>query len=100
MVKASFRFYSQFNRNELLELLAKRTVQASARRDPTVENFKNSLKEFVEKAKKNPEKDFLLIQSYSSHGYHVGGSQEVLGPYLDLETLSHEYIPVEYYVRG
>lgn len=39
----------------------KRTVQTSARKDPTIENFKMSLKQFVDKAKKNPEKDFLLI---------------------------------------
>ena len=60
-IKASFLCYSQFNRDELMELLAKRTVPASARRDPTIENFLKAMKEFVEKAKKNPDKDFLLI---------------------------------------
>ena len=44
-----------------MELLAKRTVPASARRDPTIENFLKVMKEFVEKAKANPGKDFLLI---------------------------------------
>ena len=60
-IKASFLCYSQFNRDELMELLAKRTVPASARRDPTIENFLKAMEEFVEKAKKNPDKDFLLI---------------------------------------
>ena len=83
-----------------MELLAKRTVPASARRDPTIENFLKAMKEFVEKAKKNPGKDFLLIQVHASHGYHVGGFQEILGPYFDLETLTHEYIQVERIVRG
>jgi hypothetical protein len=42
------------------------------------------MKEFVVKAKKNPKKDFLLIQVHACHGFHVHGFQEVLGPYLDL----------------
>ena len=74
-IKASFLCYSQFNRDELMELLAKRTVQPSARRDPTIENFLKSMKEFIKKAKENPDKDFLLIQVHASHGYHVDGFQ-------------------------
>ena len=74
-IKASFHCYSEFNRDELLELLAKRTVQASARRDPTIENFLKAMKEFINKAKTNPAKDFLLIQVHASHGYHVDGFQ-------------------------
>ena len=57
-IKASFLCYSQFNRDELMELLAKRTVPASARRDPTIENFLKEMKEFVEKANKNPKKKY------------------------------------------
>ena len=83
-IKASFLCYSQFNRDKLLEMLDKRTVAASARRDPTIENFLKAMKEFVVKAKKNPKKDFLLIQVHACHGFHVHGFQEVLGPYLDL----------------
>ena len=30
----------------------------------------------------------------------MGGFTEVLGPYLNLETLTHEYIPVELIVRA
>ena len=74
-IKASFFCYSQFNRDELMELLAKRTVQASARRDPTIENFLKAMKEFVAKAKINPDKEYLLIQVHASHGYHVDGFQ-------------------------
>ena len=58
-----------------MELLAKRTVQPSARRDPTIENFLKSMKEFIKKAKENPDKDFLLIQVHASHGFHVDGFQ-------------------------
>jgi hypothetical protein len=99
-IKASFLCYSQFNRDELLEMLEKRTVAVSSRRDPTIENFLKAMKEFVAKAKKNPKKDFLLIQVHASHGFHVHGFQEVLGPYLDLETLNQEFIQVEKIVRG
>jgi hypothetical protein len=99
-IKASFLCYSQFNRDELLEMLDKRTVAISARRDPTIENFLKAMKEFVAKAKKNPKKDFLLIQVHASHGFHVHGFQEVLGPYLDLETMNQEFIQVEKIVRG
>ena len=98
-IKASFLCYSQFNRDELMELLAKRTVPASARRDPTIENFLKAMKEFVQKAKDYPKKNFLMIQVHSSHGYHVDGFQQVLNPYLDFKTLTHEYINVEKIVR-
>ena len=30
----------------------------------------------------------------------MGGFTEVLGPYLNLETLTHEYIPVDLIVRA
>ena len=99
-IKTSFKYLSLSDIDEHFELLSKRTVQASARRDPTIENFKKSMKEFVDKAIANPEKEYLLIQVHASHGYHVGGFSEVLGPYLNLETLTHEYIPVENIVRG
>ena len=58
-----------------MELLAKRTVPASARRDPTIENFLKAMKEFIAKAKVNPDKEYLLIQVHASHGYHVEGFQ-------------------------
>ena len=74
-IKASFLCYSQFNRDDLMELLAKRTLPASARREPTIENFLKAMNEFVQKAKENPDKDFLLIQVHASHGYHVDGFQ-------------------------
>ena len=38
-IKASFLCYSQFNRDELMELLDKRIVPNISRRDPTIENF-------------------------------------------------------------
>ena len=40
---------------------------------------------------------FLVL---ACHGYHVAGFQEVLGAFLDKETLTHEFIPVEKIVRG
>ena len=57
--KASFHCYSQGNRNELMKLLDKRTVPATARRDPTFDNFVTSLDEFIKKAKANPGTDYL-----------------------------------------
>ena len=58
-MKASFHCYSQGNRNELMKLLDKRTVPATARRDPTFDNFVTSLDEFIKKAKANPGTDYL-----------------------------------------
>ena len=58
-----------------MESLAKRTVPASARRDPTIENFLKAMKDFVAKAKANPDKEYLMIQVHASHGYHVDGFQ-------------------------
>jgi hypothetical protein len=44
------------------------------------------LDEFVAEANKHPENDYLLIQVFAGHGYHVDGYQEVLGPYFNYET--------------
>ena len=98
-MKASFHCYSQGNRNELMKLLDKRTVPATARRDPTFDNFVTSLDEFIKKAKANPGTDYLQFHLYSGHGYHAFGFQEVLGPYFNNETKTYEFIPVEKYVR-
>ena len=40
-----------------------------------------------------------MLQVHASHGYHMGGFSEVLGPFLNLETMTYEYIPVEKIVR-
>jgi hypothetical protein len=42
--------------------------------------------EFIAQAKANPDKDFLYIQVFASHGFNVAGFQAVLGDYFDLET--------------
>ena len=41
--------------------------------DPTVDNFEEELKKFVEEANANPNKYFTLIIAVAGHGYHVGG---------------------------
>ena len=82
-----------------MTILSARTLQKSARGDPTLNNYLASMEEFVAEAKANPEKDYLLLQVLASHGYHSVGFQEVLGPYLNLETLQYEFIPVEKMVR-
>ena len=41
--------------------------------DPTVENFKKELEEFVEEAKANPDKQYTLIIAVAGHGYHADG---------------------------
>ena len=60
-IKASFLCYSQFNRDELMKSLEKRTVPESARRDPTIDNFTALMKEIATKAKDNPDKDYLIL---------------------------------------
>ncbi len=98
-MKASFLCYSQENREELMELLAKQTVKARLRFDPTKQNYLESIDEFVAKAKADKDKNFLLFIVCASHGYHAAGCQEVRGPYFDIETKTQEFINVEETVR-
>ena len=98
-IKASYQFYSQENSEELRELLSKRTVQGSARLDPTFKNFVAALDAFIAVAKDHPEREYLQILVFSGHGYHAFGFQEVLGPFFDNETKTYEYIAVEKYIR-
>jgi hypothetical protein len=58
-IKASFLCYSLNIRKELMELLEKRTVQASEREEPLLANYLKSMDEFLAEAKANPEQDFL-----------------------------------------
>ena len=58
-IKASFLCYAQGVRNELLELLDKRTVQESEREEPLLANYMKAMNEFVAEAKANPGEDFL-----------------------------------------
>ena len=83
-----------------MELLSNRIATAITRKDPSLKDFIESMKEFVEECEKNPDKDFLLLQVFAGHGFHVAGWQEVLSPFVDKETLEQEYIPVEKIVRG
>jgi hypothetical protein len=57
------------------------------------------LKAFVDKAKKNPDKNYLQIQSFSCHGYSIMGLQAVATPYYDPLRKNYEIIPVESHVR-
>ena len=54
-IKSSFLCYAQGNRKEFMELLHKRTVQASERDEPTLENYMKAMDEFVAEAKLHPE---------------------------------------------
>ena len=54
-IKASFLCYAQGVRNEVLELLDKRTVQESEREEPLLANYLKAMDEFVAEAKANPE---------------------------------------------
>ena len=72
-IKASFNCYSQGNRKEFMKLLDKQTVPASARLDPTFENFKAELEDFIKKAKANPGEDYVKFYLYAGHGYHTDG---------------------------
>lgn len=53
-LKATFLLYVQGNRAELLKHIEERAVPAGMRKDPTIENFEQELKDFATKAKKNP----------------------------------------------
>ena len=68
--------------------------------DPTLENYEKALLEFIAEAKANPQKNFLFFQLFASHGYHVGGFQEVATPYFDPVDKSNKLIPVEKLVRA
>ena len=69
------------------------------RKDPTLANYKGIVNKFMEKANLNPKKNYLLIQSFSCHGYHVGGYQQVPTNYYDPETKGYVMIPVEQIAR-
>ena len=77
-----------------------KTKDVQSRRDPTLKNYIEALKEFVGKAKLNPDKNHLQIQSFAAHGYNVMGSQQVATSYYDPLTKFLEMIPVEGLVRG
>ena len=70
------------------------------RRDPSILNYKEALREFILKAKTDPNKRYLQIQSFASHGFNVGGFQQVPTPYYDYENKSYVMIPVEDLVRS
>ena len=70
------------------------------RLDPTYENYVKVLDIFVGKAKGNPLKNYLQIQSFACHGYHRGGFQSVPTPYYDPETKGYKMIDVEKLIRG
>ena len=53
-LKATYLFYSQGKRDELLKHVEERAVPAGMRKDPTVENFEQELKAFKALAKENP----------------------------------------------
>ena len=75
------------------------TKDMHLRRDPTLKNYREALTAFVEKAKQNPNKNYLQIQSFACGGYSINGSQCVSTPYYDPLTKSYEFIPVETFVR-
>jgi hypothetical protein len=59
LIKASFMCYSQGTRKELLKKVEERINKAEMRRDPSIENYKEVLNAFVNKAKKDPSKKYL-----------------------------------------
>ena len=69
------------------------------RKDPTLENYEQIVKKFGETAIKNPKNNYLQIQCFSCHGYHVGGFQQVPTNYYDHETKGYVMIPVEQLAR-
>ncbi len=70
------------------------------RRDPTLKNYEERLKAFVDKAKRNPSKDYLYIQSFSYQDYPIMGFRFVPNPYYCSIRKDYEIIPVESLVTG
>ena len=66
-------FYSKGIRDELLKQVEERIEAASMRKEPTLANYMSILSKFIEKAKLSPKKNYLQIQSFCCHGYHVLG---------------------------
>jgi hypothetical protein len=73
LLKASYLFYALGIRDELLDCVEVRITAASMRKDPTLANYSSIMTKFLEKAKQNPTKLYLQVQSFACHGYHVGG---------------------------
>ena len=92
-------FYAKKIREKLLEQIEESIEAASMREEPTLANYLSILKKLIEKAKLNPKKNYLQIQSFCCHGYHVLGFQEVPTNYYDPLTKSYVMIPVEKLAR-
>ena len=92
-------FYSKGIREEMLKQVEERIEAASMRKEPTLANYMSILNKFIEKAKLNPNKNYLQIQSFCCHGYHVLGFQEVATNYYDPLTKGYVMIPVEKLAR-
>jgi hypothetical protein len=61
LIKSSFLCYSKGIQEELLECVEERIKSALIRKDPTLINYKKIVTKFVDVAKKNIEKNYLLI---------------------------------------
>ena len=61
LIKASYMCYSRGEgvRNKFLKHVEDRIINANMRKDPSRENYKNSLDAFVFKAKGDPKKNYL-----------------------------------------
>ena len=61
LIKASFMCYSQGAgvRNKFLKHVENRIINANMRKDPSLENYENSLAAFVNKAKGDPSRKYL-----------------------------------------
>ena len=69
------------------------------RKDPSFANYLKALTAFISKAKNDSSKNYLQIQSFACHGYHIAGFQQVPTPYYDPETKGYVMIAVESEVR-
>ncbi len=76
-----------------------KTKDMQSRRDPTKLNYIEVLEEFVNKAKLNPNKNYLQIQSFCGYGYHITGTHHIFTSYYDNSSKDYEIIPVETLIR-
>ena len=53
--------------------------------DPSLANYKNLIVNLKKEAKENPQKNFLSLQIFASHGYNFKGTQNVASNNFDFK---------------
>ena len=67
--------------------------------EPSYKNYRLVMDEFKKEAKANPDKNYLFIQAFATHGYNFGGTEACATPYYDAVNNMLELIDVEKDIR-